>query len=116
MWVGYLRAAARSGAGRGGGVHRPLVPDRGRGRRAVCPLHRTAGGAVAFLRDRARRDAIITIAAVKLLRLTDRRDWRLWLVSAVVFTVTAGSGSEPVPLIIAAGLVLIALDARPVLC
>ncbi len=35
---------------------------------------------------------IITIAAVKLLRLTDRRDWRLWLVSAVVFAVTASTG------------------------
>ncbi len=36
--------------------------------------------------------AIITIAAVKLLRLTDRRDWRLWLVSAVVFAVSASTG------------------------
>ncbi len=36
--------------------------------------------------------AIITIAAVKLLRLTDRRDWRLWLVSAVMFAVTASTG------------------------
>ena len=59
--------------------------------------------------------AIITIAAVKLLRLTDRRDWRLWLVSAVVFAVTASTGSEPALLIIAAGLLLIALDARPAL-
>ena len=57
--------------------------------------------------------AIITIAAVKLLRLTNRRDPRLWAVSAVVFTVTAATGSEPALLIIAAGLLLIALDARP---
>jgi hypothetical protein len=46
--------------------------------------------------------AIITIAAVKLLRLTNRRDWRLCTISAVVFAVTAATGSEPVLLIIAA--------------
>ncbi len=57
--------------------------------------------------------AIITIAAVKLLRLTNRHDRRLWAVSAVIFTVTATTGSEPALLIIAAGLLLIALDARP---
>jgi len=57
--------------------------------------------------------AIITIAAVKLLRLTNRRDPRLWAVSVVVFAVTAATGSEPALLIIAAGLLLIALDARP---
>jgi chromate transporter len=57
--------------------------------------------------------AIITIAAVKLLRLTDRRDARLWGISAVVFTVTAATGSEPALLIVTAGLLLITLDARP---
>ncbi|MGH3574169.1 MAG: chromate efflux transporter [Pseudonocardiaceae bacterium] len=57
--------------------------------------------------------AIIAIAAVKLLRLTDRRDARLWGISAVVFTVTAATGSEPALLILAAGLLLIAVDARP---
>jgi chromate transporter len=57
--------------------------------------------------------AIIAIAAVKLLRLTDRHDARLWAVSAVVFTVTAATGSEPALLIVAAGLLLITLDARP---
>jgi chromate transporter len=59
--------------------------------------------------------AIITIAAVKLLRLTNRRDPRLWAVSAVIFAVTAATGTEPALLIIAAGLLLIALDARPAL-
>lgn len=57
--------------------------------------------------------AIIAIAAVKLLRLTDRRDARLWGISAVVFAVTAATGSEPALLIVAAGLLLIALDTRP---
>ena len=57
--------------------------------------------------------AIITIAAIKLVRMTDRRDWRLWTISALVFVLTAATGSEPVPVIIGAGLLMIALDARP---
>jgi hypothetical protein len=32
--------------------------------------------------------AIITIAAYKLVRLTDGKDWRAWAVSVVVFAVT----------------------------
>jgi chromate transporter len=57
--------------------------------------------------------AIITIAAYKLVRLTDGRDWRAWAVSVVVFAVTAVTGREPTYLIVGAGLLLIGLDARP---
>jgi chromate transporter len=57
--------------------------------------------------------AIITIAAYKLVRLTDGRDWRAWAISAVVFTVTATTGREPIYLIVAAGLLMILLEARP---
>jgi chromate transporter len=57
--------------------------------------------------------AIITIAAYKLVRLTDGKDWRAWAVSAVVFAVTATTGREPIYLIVGAGLLLILLDARP---
>lgn len=57
--------------------------------------------------------AIITIAAVKLVRLTDRRDWRLWTISALVFGLTAMTGSEPVLVILGAGVMMILLDARP---
>lgn len=57
--------------------------------------------------------AIITIAAYKLVRLTDGKDWRAWAISAVVFTVTATTGREPIYLIVGAGLLLILLDARP---
>ena len=57
--------------------------------------------------------AIITIAAVKLVRLTDGKDGRAWAISAVVFTVTAVSGKEPIYLIVGAGLLMILLDARP---
>jgi chromate transporter len=57
--------------------------------------------------------AIITIAAVKLVKLTDRRDWRLWAISATVFGLTAATGSEPILVILGAGLLMITLDARP---
>lgn len=57
--------------------------------------------------------AIITIAAVKLLRLTDRRDARLWVISGLVFGLTALTGSEPVAVILGAGVAMILFDARP---
>lgn len=57
--------------------------------------------------------AIIAIAACKLARLTNRRDVRLWAISAVLALVTAVTGAEIAPLFIAAGLLMIALDASP---
>src|SRR6266536_916366 len=57
--------------------------------------------------------AIIAIAAVKLARLTNRRDPRLWAISLLVGAVIAITGAEIAVLFIAAGLVMIALDARP---
>lgn len=59
--------------------------------------------------------AVMAIIAYKLLRLTDGRDWRAWAISAVVFTVTASTGQEPIYLIVGAGLLMILLDARPAL-
>src|SRR6266545_2313004 len=57
--------------------------------------------------------AIIAIAAYKLARLTNRRDVRLWAISAVLATVTAVTGAEIAYLFIAAGLLMIVLDAPP---
>ncbi len=57
--------------------------------------------------------AIIAIAAWKLARLTNRRDTRLWVISAVLAVVTAVSGAEIAVLFIAAGLLMIALDGPP---
>jgi len=48
--------------------------------------------------------AIITIAAVKLVRMTDGHDWRLWIISGLIFALTAITGSEPILVIIGAGL------------
>ena len=57
--------------------------------------------------------AIIGFAAVKLARLTDRSDLRLWAISLVIFGVTALTGAEIAVLFIAAGLLMVALDAPP---
>jgi chromate transporter len=57
--------------------------------------------------------AIIAIAAVKLARLTNRRDLRLWAISLLVGAVTAITGAEIAVLFLAAGLVMILLDAPP---
>ena len=57
--------------------------------------------------------AIIAVAAYKLGRLTNRKDARLWAISVVLTVVTALTGAEIAVLFIAAGLLMIALDARP---
>lgn len=57
--------------------------------------------------------AIIAIAAYKLAKLTNRRDLRLWGISAVLAVVTAVTGAEIAVLFLAAGLLMIVLDAPP---
>ena len=57
--------------------------------------------------------AIIAFAAVKLARLTNDRDVRLWVISVVILTVTALTGAEIALLFIAAGLVMVVWDAPP---
>jgi chromate transporter len=57
--------------------------------------------------------AIIAVAAVKLARLTNRRDVRLWVISAITVTVTAVTGAEIALLFIAAGLVMMLWEAPP---
>ena len=57
--------------------------------------------------------AIIAIAAVKLGRLTNKADPRLWVISAIILIITAATGAEIALLFIAAGLVMIVWDAPP---
>lgn len=57
--------------------------------------------------------AIIAMAAVKLARLTNRRDHRLWGISVLVGLVTAATGTEVALLFVAAGLVMVMWDAPP---
>ncbi len=57
--------------------------------------------------------AIIALAAAKLARLTDGRDARLWVISAVVAAITAGTGTEVAFLFVGAGVVIMLRDAPP---
>jgi chromate transporter len=57
--------------------------------------------------------AIIAVAAYKLATLTNRRDARLWAISCILAAVTAATGAEIAILFIAAGLLMIALEAPP---
>ena len=57
--------------------------------------------------------AIIAFAAVKLARLTDGRDLRLWVISGAMLAVTAFTGAEIALLFIAAGLVMVVWEAPP---
>ena len=57
--------------------------------------------------------AVIAVAAVKLARLTDKRDPKLWAITVAIGVVTGVTGAEVALLFIAAGLVMILLEALP---
>jgi chromate transporter len=57
--------------------------------------------------------AVIAAAAVKLARLTNRLDVRLWSISAVIGVVTAVTGTEIALLFLGAGMVMVLWDAPP---
>src|SRR5439155_13255963 len=57
--------------------------------------------------------AVIAVAAVRLARLTDKRDPKLWMISVAIAVVTAVTGAEVALLFIGAGLLMVALEAPP---
>jgi chromate transporter len=57
--------------------------------------------------------AVIAVAAVKLARLTNGRDIRLWVISAITLVVTAATGAEIALLFISAGVVMAVWEAPP---
>lgn len=57
--------------------------------------------------------AIIAVAAMRLAQLTNGRDVRLWVISAITLVVTAVTGAEIALLFIAAGLVMMLWEAPP---
>ena len=113
MWVGFLREGALGALATAGsfilpsfvlvlGVAAVYVPNQG------LPIVQSLfyGIAPAVM-------AVIAVAAIKLARLTDKRDPKLWTISIVIGVVTAVTGAEVALLFIGAGFLMIALEARP---
>src|SRR5437762_8154417 len=105
MWVGYLQAGAVGALGTAVPFILPSLAIvlavsylyvRFEGLAAVQSLFYGIAPAVM---------AIIAVAAVKLARLTNDRDLRLWVLAVVIATVTAVTGAEIAILFVAAGLV-----------
>jgi chromate transporter len=57
--------------------------------------------------------AILAMAAIKLAKLTDGRDVRLWVISAITLVVTAVTGAEIALLFVGAGLVMMLWEVPP---
>jgi chromate transporter len=113
MWVGFLRDGAMGALATAGvfilpsfvlvlGVAAIYVPNQG------LPVVQSLfyGIAPAVM-------AVIAVAAVKLARLTDKRDPKLWAITVAIGVVTAVTGAEVALLFVGAGLLMILLEARP---
>jgi chromate transporter len=57
--------------------------------------------------------AVLALAAIKLARLTNERDARLWAITLVIGVVTAATGTEIALLVVAAGLIMMIWEAPP---
>jgi chromate transporter len=113
MWVGYLHRGALGALGTAAAFVAPsfvlvviisFLYVRYQGLPAVQSLFYGISPAVI---------AIIVLAVVKLSRLTNAGDIRLWVISAIIGVATAVTGTEVALLIIAAGLVILLWDAPP---
>jgi chromate transporter len=113
MWVGFLQAGALGALATAGlfivpsfllvlAVAVVYVPNQGLA--IVQDLFYGIAPAVM---------AVIAVAAVKLARLTDKRDPKLWAITLVIGLVTAVTGAEVALLFVAAGLAMILLEAPP---
>jgi chromate transporter len=113
MWVGYLRAGWLGALA----VAAPFILPSFVLVVAVAYLYRRYQGLAVvqslFYGIAPAVMAIIVIAAIKLARLTNGRDRRLWIVSAVVLTVTAATSSEIALLFIGSGVAMMLLEAPP---
>jgi chromate transporter len=113
MWLGFLRARLLGAFAAAVAFIAPsfvlvlglaMLYTRYQGSRVVQALFYGIAPAVM---------AVIGIAAYKLARLTNRSDRRLWTISLVLAAVTALTGAEIALLFIAAGLLMVILDAPP---
>jgi chromate transporter len=113
MWVGYLRGRSRGALAVAAAFIAPsfaMVVGVG-----ALYVHSSGLSVVQslFYGIAPAVMAIIAIAAFKLVRLTDHQDLRLWTISALVFALTAVTGSEPILVILGAGVLMVLIDARP---
>jgi chromate transporter len=113
MWVGYLQRGAIGALGTAAAFVAPsfvlvvvigFLYVRYQGLPVVQSLFYGISPAVI---------AIIGLAVVKLSRLTNAKDIRLWVISAIIGVATAVTGTEVALLIIAAGIVILVWDAPP---
>ena len=113
MWIGYLRAGALGALGTAATFILPsfiavflvaVLYVRYQGLDWVQSLFYGIAPAVM---------AVIALAAVRLALLTNGRDVRLWVISAITLAVTALTGTEIALLFVAAGLVMMVLEAPP---
>lgn len=111
MWVGYLQAGTVGALGTAVAFIMPslvlvlgvaILYVRYQGLDVVQALFYGIAPAVM---------AIIAVAAVKLARLTNRTDPRLWGISAAILVITALTGAEIAALFVAAGLLIMLWDA-----
>jgi len=113
MWVGYLQSGWLGALATSGAFILPsfvlvlggrVVYQRFQGLTVVQSLFYGIAPAVM---------AVIVVAAVKLARLTDGKDVRLWTISAITMAVTAATGAEIALLFVGAGLVMMVWEAPP---
>jgi chromate transporter len=113
MWVGYLRSGALGALGTATAFILPSFV----GVMALAYFYVRYQGLAwvqsVFYGVSPAVIAIIVLATVKLARLTDRTDARLWVISVAVAAITAGTGTEVAFLFLAAGLVIMVWDAPP---
>jgi chromate transporter len=113
MWVGYLQRGAVGALAAAGAFILPsfaVVVTV-----AVAYVHYQGLSAVQalFYGIAPAVMAVIAMAAVKLARLTDGVDLRLWSISAITLTVTAVTGAEIALLFVAAGLFMMVWESPP---
>jgi len=113
MWVGYLQRGALGALATAAAFILPsfilvftvaLLYVHFQGLEAVQALFYGIAPAVM---------AVIGVAALKLARLTNRIDVRLWVISSVTCAVTAVTGTEVALLFVGAGLLMVLWDAPP---
>jgi chromate transporter len=113
MWVGYVRRGALGALG----VAIAFIAPSFIAVLLIAAIYRHyAGLAVVTWLFRGVAPVVLAIiarAAYKLARLTDRADKRLWAITIVIAAVTTVTGTEIAPLFVAAGLLMILIDAPP---